>query len=102
MMNEKNNIYPLTRQKFPIAEYTIAGTLISLFSIFLGFYASAITFASQSYPELNIGVIIAIHNSIISNLIVTASTAVPLIAGLFYMLARRHAAMMTGGPAPRP
>lgn len=97
-MNEKNNVSPLTRQKFPVAEYTIAGALISLFSIFLGFYASAITFASQSYPELNIGVIISIHNSIISSLILTASTVVPLIAGLFYMLARRHASIMAGGP----
>lgn len=82
--------------KFPVAEYTAAGALISLFSIFLGFYASAITFAAQSYPELNIGVINEIHRRIISNLILTSAVATPLIAGLFYLLARRYQALTSG------
>lgn len=81
------------RSKFPIVEYTLAGTLISMFSIFLGFYASAITFAAQSYPELNISLINLIHRKIIANLVLMSVTALPLIAGLFYMLARRYAAL---------
>lgn len=84
------------RRGFPVLEYTMAGTLISLFSIFLGFYAAAITFASQSYPELNAGVIDMIHRRIISNLVLISVTAVPLIGGLFYLLGRRYAAL-TGG-----
>ena len=81
------------QRRFPVVEYTLAGTLISMFSIFLGFYASAITFAAQSYPELNISLINLIHRKIISNLVLMSVTALPLIAALFYMLARRYAAL---------
>lgn len=95
-MDKQKEAGDVRRGKFPVAEYTAAGALISLFSIFLGFYASAITFASQSYPELNIGVINEIHRKIISNLVLTSAVATPLIAGLFYMLARRYQAL-TGG-----
>lgn len=95
-MDAKRSSEAAPRRGFPVAEYTVAGTLISLFSIFLGFYAAAITFASQSYPELRIEIIDLIHRRIISNLVLTSVTAVPLIAGLFYMLARRYAAL-TGG-----
>jgi len=83
-------------RKFPAAEFTLAGTLIALFSIFLGFYSSAITFASESYPQLNVELIELIHRKIISGLILTSTVAVPLIAALFYMLARRYS-VMTGG-----
>ncbi|OGR52908.1 MAG: hypothetical protein A2049_07335 [Elusimicrobia bacterium GWA2_62_23] len=95
-MDRQKEAVDVRRNKFPVAEYTAAGALISLFSIFLGFYASAITFAAQSYPELNVSVINEIHRRIISNLILTSAVATPLIAGLFYLLARRYQAL-TGG-----
>ncbi len=88
------------RGRFPVAEFTLAGTLIALFSIFLGFYSSAITFASQSYPEISVSLIELIHRKIIADLILTSVTAVPLIAALFYLLARRYSAM-TGGRLAR-
>lgn len=79
--------------RFPVWEYTLAGSLIAMFSMFLGFYASAITFAAQSYPELDPGLIDLIHRRIISNLSLTVCVALPFIAGLFYLLARRYAAL---------
>lgn len=85
------------RRKFPVAEFTLAGTLIALFSIFLGFYSSAITFAAQSYPQLNADVIELIHHKIISNLVLHSVIAVPLIGALFYLLARRYKALTGGG-----
>jgi hypothetical protein len=95
-MDKRKEAVDVRKSKFPVAEYTAAGALISLFSIFLGFYASAITFAAQSYPELNVGVINEIHRRIISNLILTSAVATPLIAGLFYLLARRYQALTCG------
>jgi len=90
-----------SRRKFPVAEFTLAGTLISLFSIFLGFYSSAITFAAQSYPQLNADIIELIHRQIISNLILHSVIAVPLIGALFYLLARRYKALTRGGEGAR-
>ena len=89
------------RGKFPVAEFTLAGTLIALFSIFLGFYSSAITFAAQSYPQLNAEIIELIHHKIISNLILHSVIAVPLIGALFYLLARRYKALTCGGGEAR-
>lgn len=82
---------------FPVAEFTLAGTLIALFSIFLGFYSSAITFAAQSYPRLDADIIELIHQKIISNLVLHSVIAVPLIGALFYLLARRYKALTCGG-----
>jgi len=100
-MDKHNKLVAGPRRKFPVMEFTVAGTLIALLSIFLGFYSSAITFASQSYPELKVELIELIHRKIISDLILTSTIAVPLIAGLFYMLARRYAAMTGGGSGAR-
>ncbi|MEK7722132.1 MAG: hypothetical protein AAB359_07055 [Elusimicrobiota bacterium] len=96
-MDKQNKRFADLRRKFPAAELTAAGTLIALFSIFLGFYSSAITFAAQAYPELDAELIELIHKKIISELILTSITAVPLIGGLFYLLARRYTAITGGG-----
>jgi len=88
-----HNARPASPRRFPVWEYTLAGTLIAMFSIFLGFYAAAITFASQSYPELNLNLINLIHGRIIANLALMSVTALPLIAALFYLLGRRYAAL---------
>lgn len=82
--------------KFPVLEYAVAGSLISMFSMFLGFYAAAVTFAAQSYPQLEPALIDLIHRRIVSNLGLTVAIAMPFIAGLFYLLARRYAALTRG------
>ncbi|HAN03667.1 MAG TPA: hypothetical protein DCW72_02355 [Elusimicrobia bacterium] len=68
-----------------------------MLSMFLGFYASAVTFAAQSYPQLEPALIDLIHQRIISNLALTVAVALPFISGLFYMLGRRYSAMTRGG-----
>lgn len=100
-MAEQNKRSGRSCGKFPVTEFTAAGTLIALFSVFLGFYSSAITFASQSYPELNPDLIELIHRKIFSNLVLFSATAVPMLAGLFYLLARRYSAMTGAGAASR-
>lgn len=96
-MHKQNKRSAGPLRKFPVAEFTLAGTLIALFSIFLGFYSSAITFAAQSYPRLDADIIELIHQKIISNLVLHSVIAVPLIRTLFYLLARRYKALTCGG-----
>jgi len=100
-VDKHNKKHSGPRRKFPVAEFTLAGTLIALFSIFLGFYSSAITFAAQSYPQLNADIIELIHRKIISNLILHSAIAVPLIGALFYLLARRYKELTCGGEGAR-
>lgn len=58
-------ISPLTRLT---AEYVGMGVVVSLFSIFFGFYAAALLMADKCYPELSLATIQTIHRQIFHNL----------------------------------
>jgi len=69
------------------AEYIGLGVLVSLFSIFLGFYAAAFILADQCYPELGLATIEIIHRQIFHNLALWAAGYSLVIFILYWVFA---------------
>lgn len=78
---------PLTRLT---AEYTGMGVLISLFSIFFGFYSAALLMADKCYPELGLETIQAVHRQIFNNLNVAMAGYSLLIFTFYWFFAKNH------------
>lgn len=70
------------------AEYIFMGVLISLFSVFLGFYTAAFILAEKCYPELTLETINLVHQQIFHNLPLTAAGYSLLIFVFYWFFAR--------------
>jgi len=70
------------------AEYIFMGVLISLFSVFLGFYTAAFILADKCYPELTLKTINLVHGQIFHSLPLAAAGYSLLIFIFYWFFAR--------------
>ncbi len=93
-------IGPLPVSRRTQAEKAVSGGVFSLFTLFLGFYAGALVFASSSYPELSPALIRTVHNSSILNLAAYAAALLPLSLAVFCFLAAHVPPRDKSAPPP--
>jgi hypothetical protein len=84
------------------AEKAVAGSVFSLFSLFIGFYSGAHVFASVSYELLAPGLIRAVHEAAVSTLASYSAAFLPLSLLFFYALSRAGTRPAAAVPSLRP